>query len=123
MNGASDSSVQPRTRLLAAIGAIIAVVVAAVFALVGDGTVPAADAGFIRRNGHAIVWTLLAGCLTAVAVGRGPRRLPAWLGYSALAVYVAFLATVFLRRPGVIGSTRRLRGHGRGGANAQHCRD
>ena len=46
-----------------------------------------------------MVWVLLAGCLTAIALGRGPRRLPAWLGYAALAVYAVFLATVFFGLP------------------------
>ena len=99
MSDSPASSVRPRTRLLAGIGAVIAILVAGLFIFVGDGTYPAADAGFVRRHGHAVVWVLLAGCLTAVALGRGPRRLPAWLGYAALAVYAVFLATVFFGLP------------------------
>ena len=99
MSDTSASSVRPRIRLLAGIGAMLALLVAALFTFVGDGTHPAADAGFVRRHGHAVVWVLLAGCLAALALGRGPRRLPAWLGYSALAIYGLFLATVFFALP------------------------
>ena len=44
-------------------------------------------------------WKITLCCLTAIALGRGPRRLPAWLGYAALAVYAVFLATVFFGLP------------------------
>ena len=55
MSDTSASSVRPRTRLLAGIGAVLALLVAGLFTFVGDGTHPAADAGFVRRHGHAVV--------------------------------------------------------------------
>ena len=97
-DGAAPSR-SPRTRRLAAVGAVGALVVAIVFATIGDGTTPPVDAGPLRRYGHAVVWALLAGCCTAVALDRGPRQLPRALGYTALAVYVGFLATVLFDVP------------------------
>lgn len=87
-----------RKRALLAAGAVVAAGVAVGFATVGDG-VPTRGTGIARAvvaHGHTVTWVLLAASLGVSAAGKGPRVLPAVLGYSALGCYAAFLAATFL---------------------------
>ncbi|MDQ7992828.1 MAG: hypothetical protein AAGC63_06610 [Propionicimonas sp.] len=88
-----------RSRLLFGAGAVIATVVAVVFATVGDGViVPEATGvrGFVIDYAHTAVWVLLAVAL-GTAASRG--RWTPWAGrlaVAALVLYLGFLAAVFL---------------------------
>lgn len=88
-----------RRQPLWAAAAVVALTVFVIFALIGDGSVPAPDAGPVRRYGHATVWALLAACFTVLAIGRGPRWLPHVLALAALGIYLGFLGTLLLGLP------------------------
>lgn len=88
-----------RTRLLFGAGAAAALVVALVFATVGDGVGRGeADGvrGLVVEHGHTLVWVLLTAALAIAALQRRWGRLSQVLAVGAGGAYAAFLGAVFL---------------------------
>lgn len=82
-----------------ALGALGALVVAIIFATVGDGIETRTDnaiRGFVIEHFHTLTWVLLAVAFgVAAATGRWVR-VSSWLALAALACYAVFLLTVIV---------------------------
>lgn len=90
-----------RTRALYGAATAVALVVAVVFATVGDG-VEVADATGLRATvidgGHTLVWMLLAVAFAIATVRARWTRLSNAIAIAAGIVYAAFLIAVFVWR-------------------------
>lgn len=95
MNHADTRAPRVRRGLRAA-AAVVAAIVALVFATVGDGVDVQATglAGTIATHGHTAVWVLLAAALGVAALLDRWQRLSASLALAALVLYLAFLVVV-----------------------------
>ncbi|MCR6688691.1 hypothetical protein [Cellulomonas sp.] len=81
------------------LGGVGALVVAAVFATVGDGVdVPEANGlrGAVVEHAHTVTWALLAAALLNAARRPGWDRLSQTLAVAGGASYAGFLAAVFV---------------------------
>jgi peptidoglycan/LPS O-acetylase OafA/YrhL len=81
-----------------AVGAVLAGIVALVFATVGDGVEADGDGvrGLVVEHAHTAVWALLTGALALAAVRGRWRSASSALAWAALAVYLVFVGGILL---------------------------
>ncbi|MBN7793220.1 hypothetical protein [Microbacterium esteraromaticum] len=91
-----QGAARPR-RLWFALGAVLAAVVAGIFALIGDGVEVEASgiAGWIIGYAHTAVWVLLAAALTIAAIRGAWTRAAGVVAVVAGVMYAVFLVTLF----------------------------